>query len=83
MLGNTWDYEITTFELTDTISYTPDFKVNNQFFELKGRMTDQCQNKIILFKEKYSDIQLNIIGEEMYKHLTSVYKKLIPLWEGK
>ena len=77
-----FEYEPKTFQLTETISYTPDFLINGEWYELKGYMNESSILKISLFKQKYPDERLNIIDDLKYIELKLKYKNLI-LWEGK
>lgn len=80
--GLKWEYEQYTFELTPFMSYTPDFKINDCYFEIKGRYTDLCMEKLSLFQEKFPHILLIIIDVRGYNELRNLYKKKIN-WEGK
>lgn len=81
--GKSWEYEPTSFQLENSVSYTPDFKVNDEFFELKGRMDERSMIQIELFKKLYPDLKLTIIGPSDYNVLRKEFKNLIPSWEGK
>lgn len=81
--GVVWEYEPTTFELDETTSYTPDFLVEGTYYELKGRMSTLCEEKLTLFRKKYDDVVLEVIGPSEYSELGKTYKHLIPTWEGK
>lgn len=50
-----WYYEIETFELSDEMTYTPDFFLPryDKFIEVKGYMRKLSQEKINKFKEEY------------------------------
>lgn len=50
-----WLYEIETFELSDEMSYTPDFFLPQleKFIEIKGWMNEKSKIKISKFKDEY------------------------------
>ncbi len=50
-----WYYEIETFELSDEMTYTPDFFLPryDKFVEIKGYMRKEAQEKIDKFKNEY------------------------------
>lgn len=82
--GLTWEYEPQTFELTPTMSYTPDFKVGDIFYEIKGRWRDVDRLKIDLFNKKFSKYTLRIIDPQAYEALRIKFKDLIgEAWEGR
>lgn len=86
-LGKTWEYESQTFKLSSTMSYTPDFKIDDTFYELKGRMTDLCMEKFKIMNDKFPDIKdkfpdIKIVGPEEYTELRKQYKNKVK-WEGK
>lgn len=80
----TWQYEEHTFQLENSISYTPDFYVieDDIFYELKGRMDDKSQRQLELMKTKFSHIKLEVIDSAKYKSLKAEYHDKIA-WEGK
>jgi hypothetical protein len=83
LLGVQWQYEVESFQLTDTLSYTPDFKVGDEYYELKGRMDQGDLDKIAKFREQHSELILHVIGPEEYNKLRAEFKSKIPNWEGR
>lgn len=82
--GKTWVYEPTTFQLTETMSYTPDFLCDGVFYEIKGRMTERNQRQLQLMHELYSDIELVLVDSKRYNELRHEFKDLLQnSWEGK
>lgn len=77
-----WEYEPISFTLSEG-SYTPDFKVGEQFIEIKGKIEEPFKKKIKEFRKLYSHVNLCVIHEKEYRQLAKKYKKLIPNWEGK
>lgn len=77
-----YEYEPTSFVLNETTTYTPDFKVGEVFYEIKGYMSEKDRKKIQDFKEKYPDIPLEIIGPREYNRLRLEYSNKV-IWEGK
>jgi len=78
-----WEYEPISFNLKINGSYTPDFKVGDDFFEIKGKVEKSFEKKLKEFKEIYPHINLYIIYEKEYRQLSRMYKKTILNWEGK
>jgi hypothetical protein len=58
-----WRYEFKTFDLGN-YTYTPDFYLidENRYIEIKGWWRDKAKYKFELFKQKYSNIKINIIN---------------------
>lgn len=83
LLGKQWEYEPQSFQLTETLSYTPDFRVDGEFYELKGRMTERCEKQITLFREQNLNVVLHVIEIKQYEQYRKKYKHLIATWEGK
>lgn len=81
--GKKWEYEPATFALSSGKSYTPDFFCDGKYFELKGRMTENCYEKIRMFREEYPNVSIELIDSAKYDDLRVQYKHLIPFWEGK
>lgn len=84
--GIPFKFEPKTFILTRSdgskLTYTPDFLVANSiWYEIKGYMRPEAQEKINLFKEQYPDETLILIDREKYKQMQTNYKSLIPNWE--
>lgn len=66
------------------MSYTPDFKVEGVFYEIKGRWRDIDRLKIELFRQKFPDHRLEVIGPREYEQLRQQYKPLLrEAWEGR
>lgn len=79
-----WEYEKYSFSLSDGSSYTPDFKIGeNKFAELKGWLDEKSKLKIELFLKEYPQYELDLIDEEKYYTLRSLFKDKISNWEGK
>lgn len=81
-LGKAWIYEPETFKIPRG-SYTPDFLVDDVYYEIKGRMNEIGQEKIDQFKSTYTDKKLIVIEGVAYNALRLQYKSKIPTWEGK
>ena len=64
------------------MTYTPDFKIGNVYFEIKGYMDDRSKEKISAFKKSYPNVLLSIITGDEYNILRDTYSDKI-LWEGK
>lgn len=83
-LGKRWSYEPRSFVLTDTMSYTPDFYVedDNTYYELKGRMNERSIEQLHLMQSLYSDVTVVLIDGTAYDALRTAYKNIVQ-WEGK
>lgn len=77
-----FEYESDCFTLKEGLTYTPDFKINNIYFEIKGYMDDISRNKIESFKKEYPGLTLAVISGSEYNNLRHEYKDKI-FWEGK
>ena len=77
-----FQYEPDTFELLGGLTYTPDFKIGNIYFEIKGYMDNRSKEKISNFKKQYPNIVLAVISGNEYNILRNTYSDKI-LWEGK
>lgn len=79
-----WTYEEKTFQLTETMSYTPDFYLadENVFYELKGIMNERSQDQLNLMQSIFPDVKIVLIDWKKYEMLKKTYKNLIN-WEGK
>jgi hypothetical protein len=75
-----FEYESVSFTLSDGRTYTPDFKVGDVFYEIKGYMTDSAKRKITMFTEEYPDYILKVIDYEQYSKLEETFRNLIN-WE--
>lgn len=80
--GKNYEYEPKTFVLASGKTYTPDFFVENMFYEVKGYLSEIAKNKIESFMKEYPDIKLQIIDATVYDDLRLLYRSKI-LWEGK
>lgn len=77
-----YEYEPISFSLDETTTYTPDFKVDDTFFEIKGYITETAKKKLSLFQAKYPSVSLVIIGPEEYHRLRLEYSSKV-FWEGR
>lgn len=80
--GKSWQFEPEYFELEDAWHYIPDFLVDGDYYEIKGRMTAKDEHKHALFRLKYPHLRLHIVGAVEYTAYRIQYKDLIPTWEG-
>jgi hypothetical protein len=82
--GKKWEYEPTTFQLSETQSYTPDFYCEGVYFEIKGRPDEKSRNQLELMAQLFPDVKIEVIDGVKYEVLRLHYKLLLqPLWEGK
>ncbi len=71
--GKEWKYEPQYFEITYTYegkekegTYTPDFLVDGEWFEVKSWWAFDAYEKFMAFKEQYPEEKINLImGDEM------------------
>ncbi len=86
-MGMPYEYEPKTFSLSDTLTYTPDFRIHHHgidiYIELKGWMSDKCKQKIDTFRIVCPNEHLLVVGADKYKALAKVYEPIIPNWESK
>lgn len=80
--GRVYEYEPKTFQLTETMSYTPDFLVGETYYEIKGYMTISAKQKIELFKQQHPEVSFVLVDAKAYDLLREEFKTQI-LWEGK
>lgn len=82
--GRKWEYEPQTFQVGNSMSYTPDFYLVDEckFYELKGRMDDKSRLKLDLMKEKFPTVTIELIESKEYDLLRKEFKHLVA-WEGK
>lgn len=84
LMGRQWTYEPQTFQLEDTLSYTPDFLSDSIFYEIKGQMNERSQRQLVLMKERYPNVIVELVDGAKYDQLRVQYKHLLrPYWEGK
>jgi hypothetical protein len=83
-VGKRWSYEPRSFALSETLSYTPDFYVEDDdvYYELKGRMNERSKEQLRLMSELYPNVTIVVIDGEAYNDLRKEYQTLIN-WEGK
>ena len=84
-----WEFEPETFWFEGVKrgcrSYTPDFKIVNNYdevewHEVKGWMDKKSKTKLKRMKKYHPNIQIIVIGEDEYKAI-SKWKAMIPNWE--
>ena len=80
--GKDYEYEPVTFELDNATSYTPDFRIEGVFYEVKGYLTETAKKKLDAFKSKFHDVPFVLINGVEYNKLRDEYQDKI-LWEGK
>lgn len=79
-----WEYEPKTFQLSESLSYTPDFYCDGTFFEIKGRMDEKAEKQLRLMSEVFPDVKIEVVDYKVYSLLRDQFKELIsPFWEGK
>jgi hypothetical protein len=81
--GKSWEYEPKTFQLEESLSYTPDFLSDGVFYEVKGQMDEKSKRQLDLMKRRYPDVVVEVIDSVKYADLRVLFKTQIPLWEGK
>jgi hypothetical protein len=60
-----WDYEKTTFKLSDGGTYTPDFFTNDYIYEVKGYFHKRSKEKFECFKKDYPHLKI-ILANKKY-----------------
>lgn len=84
LLYGSYKYEPETFSLETTnkfYCYTPDFKVGDTYYEVKGYWDRKSVLKRKLFSQQYSDLKIKYIGPTEYNMIKSNYSHLIKEWE--
>ena len=81
-----WEYEPDTFWFKKikrgTRSYTPDFKINGDYYiEVKGYMDDKSKTKLKRMAKYYPNIKIEILDETRYRKINKDFKHIIPFWE--
>jgi hypothetical protein len=69
-----WDYEKTTYKLSDGSTYTPDFFTDNCIFEVKGFTYKRSMEKFECFKKDYPD--LNVVLANRFYFIQELQIKL-------
>lgn len=82
-LGLTWEYEPRSFQLGNSLSYTPDFLINGTFYELKGRQTERSIEQIVGFKLQHPEHKLVVIDSEFWEILRVCFRTKVTGWEGR
>ena len=80
--GKSYKYESKTFILSEGKTYTPDFIVDEIYYEIKGYWTPSSKEKFESFRKQYPEINVQIIESIQYDELRSQYRDKI-IWEGK
>lgn len=80
-LGIEYEYEPEWFEIGNR-KYLPDFKVGDEYYEIKGYMRPDAKQKIEAFRKLYPEITLHVIEKKQYQQLAAEWKSRIPEWEG-
>lgn len=76
-----WQYEPIVFDCGNNISYIPDFKIDEMFFEVKGWFDKRSKMKIEAFKRAFPNIVLVIVDKHVYRILEKTYANSLPFWE--
>lgn len=83
-LNKKWSYERDTFQLEESMSYTPDFFVEdeNLYYEIKGRWTEKAKRQLTLMSIKFPNVIVKVIDYVEYSKLKELYRHKVQ-WEGK
>jgi len=81
--GKVFEYEPDSFVLESGRTYTPDFKVGDLYYEVKGWWTPRAKEKFAEFEAQYPEVKIEIIGETEYNDLCGRYSSTIQHWESK
>ncbi len=63
--GINYEYESRTFELSDELTYTPDFIVEDVIIEVKGWPDDKSKRRARLFMQGFSQYTYLVIGNKL------------------
>lgn len=81
-LNINFSYETKTFELENgKYHYRPDFKIEENYLEVKGWWDDKSKLLKELMKKEYPEIYIIYISEKEYKLLQEEFKDKIKGWE--
>jgi hypothetical protein len=81
-LGVIWGYEREFFELSNDLTYLPDFFIgSNTILEVKGFWDADSRKKVSTFQKEYPEWKLLILDADMYFTLRRKYKDIVPNWE--
>jgi hypothetical protein len=77
--GNPWTYEDKTFQLEESLSYTPDFYViaEETYYEIKGRMDEKSRRQLELMNLIFPEVKLVVIDSVKYNEFRVQYKNLL------
>ena len=78
-----FQYEPESFILSNGRTYTPDFKVGDTYFEVKGWWTDRAKEKFQMFCQQFQHIRVKIVDAAEYNRIESEYGNIILNWERK
>lgn len=84
-IGKKYQYESKTFVIMlnngEKGTYTPDFLVENNWYELKGWEDRNELKKWEFFIKQYPDEKFVFIDRNKYKEIEQFYKYIVPNWE--
>jgi len=81
--GKVFEYEPDSFTLESGRTYTPDFKVGDLYYEVKGWWTPRAKEKFAEFRVQYPEVKIEIVDESAYNDLCGRYSSTIQHWESK
>ena len=81
-----WEYEPDTFwfeKIKRGIrSYTPDFKINGDYYiEVKGYMDAKSKTKLRRMAKYYPRVKVELLDETRYRKINKDFKHIIDFWE--
>lgn len=79
--GQEFEYEPMSFTLSCGKTYTPDFKVGDTYYEVKGWWSPVARQKFDDFCSEYPNVKLKIIGPDEYNRLRKSFSMVIESWE--
>lgn len=83
LCGIEWEYEREIYDLTEDLSYLPDFFLKSDtIVEVKGFWNIKSRKKVQFFREKHPEIKLLLLDFDMYPTLNNMFKNVIPEWEN-
>lgn len=83
LVGIRWKYAPKLFDLGKH-TYRPDFYLTKfkSYVEVKNFMSDYSKERDYLFREKYPNINLDLILKNEYLEIKTNYKDLVEQWES-
>jgi hypothetical protein len=67
-----WEYEKTTYKLSDNSTYTPDFFIEEMIYEVKGYPYKRSIEKFECFKKEYSHLKITLANRQYFTKILKI-----------